>query len=1072
MNETQTNTMTSTSPSDIDVKRLVQELTSAASIIQAFFDHPENAALETIRFVPPLLKSVQEVLLEAETAYQQREEQLKEVQQIAQDVNELQTLLDVLPVGIVVARDPYNKNITINRVGLKILNLPPDADLSTLTLNGGQLPFKVLRAGKEVPFAERPMQYAVKHRVALRDVELDIQYPNGRLINLLEYASPLYDRQGNVRGSLGVLVDITARKSIEQRLIMQYNIVRVLTEANSINKAAGQVLKMICETAGWEFGALWRVEADSLTLTNEGVWHADYVDVADYAEATRYSELTGDDVSLPGFVLRNGQPLWLFSLSDFHSPDAVAAEKAGLHSGLLLPVRSGERVIAILECLSNRNQVRDQTLTEMLNAVGNQIGIFLERKLLEEALAVRANQQHLLAQAGMALSATMDYEKRLMTIVHVIVPDLADWCAIDIIDPNNILRRVAAAHVDPGKENLIYKLQPTRKVDYNQVISPQVETLLTGQSLLYTEVPFSMIEKTVVDADQLAILRELNPRSSMVVPLAAHGRIFGICTFVHSDSLRRYLSADLALAEDIVRRVALALDNAILYAESQKLNSDLERRVDERTTQLTIAVNQLTNQITERQHAEEQVRILNSELEQRIKERTSQLELANRELHNEILVRQKAGKTLRILLTRTRELYRISQAIGTVRTPSEVLSLLVSSSYLKDSSRASIALLDKAWVEDETPPEHCFILAEWNKGARQPRFLNQRFTLEEYGVILPVPYGQPLVIQDIQSETKLPEPVRKRFADLHTHSLIILPLIANGEWYGLLSLHFKTRRMTNMDDLRHVRGLVDDTAIVVKNMRLLEAESQARHEAEMANELKLKFLAMISHELRTPLTSIKGFTTTLLADDVVWPADKQLDFLQIINRESDKLSDLIEQLLDLSRMEAGILRISPKKVSLKTVIESALVQLQALINDHELVLEIPRELPLIYADGQRIAQVLTNLVGNAAKFSPKGTQIIISTRRSGEMIQVDVADQGPGIPPQDRTRVFESFRQLENGTGSRTKGAGLGLAICKGLIEAHGGMIWVQDRAGPGTVISFTLPLHGDKKTAVLSKVN
>ena len=113
--------------------------------------------------------------------------------------------------------------------------------------------------------------------------------------------------------------------------------------------------------------------------------------------------------------------------------------------------------------------------------------------------------------------------------------------------------------------------------------------------------------------------------------------------------------------------------------------------------------------------------------------------------------------------------------------------------------------------------------------------------------------------------------------------------------------------MTNMDDLRHVRGLVDETAIVIKNIRLLEAESQARQEAERANDLKLKFLGMISHELRTPLTSIKGFATTLLADDVVWAADKQHEFLETINRESDKLHDLIEQLLDLSRMEAGVL---------------------------------------------------------------------------------------------------------------------------------------------------------------------
>ena len=316
---------------------------------------------------------------------------------------------------------------------------------------------------------------------------------------------------------------------------------------------------------------------------------------------------------------------------------------------------------------------------------------------------------------------------------------------------------------------------------------------------------------------------------------------------------------------------------------------------------------------------------------------------------------------------------------------------------------------------------------------------------------------------DIQSVMSLPDSVRKRFADLRTHSLIILPLVAGGEWYGLLSLHFPTRRMTNKDDLRHVRGLVDGTSIAIKNIRLLESESKARQEAETANELKLKFLAMISHELRTPLTPIKGFATTLLAEDVVWPAEKQREFLMIINRESDKLSDLIEQLLNLSRIEAGSLRITPKKLPFKNVLNSALVQLQALTAEHALVLNISSDLPPIFCDEQRIAQVLTNLVGNAAKFSPPGSQITISAHRSGDLVQIDVADQGPGIPAEYRSRIFEAFRQVEDGTDNLIKGAGLGLAICKGLVEAQRGKIWVQDQRGPGAIMSFTLPVWKER---------
>jgi signal transduction histidine kinase len=848
-------------------------------------------------------------------------------------------------------------------------------------------------------------------------------------------------------------------RSIEQRLLMQYNIARILAEANSINKAAAQVLKLICEFAGWEFGALWMIEPETQRLVNEGVWHAEYANLAKFADLIQYSTLEQNETNLPTFVLHSTQPLWLAKLSDLWSKDARVAEQAGLTSAFILPVRNGGKLIAILECMTSRTQSHDQNLIEMLNAVGNQIGIFLERKVLEEALSVRASQQQLLAQAGIALQSSNDYKTRLNNMMHVIVPDMADWCAVDIIEHQTVIRRLVAAHVDPQKEPLIFSIQPTREVNLKNLERPQLEPLINGHSLLYSDLDFKQVEATVSDPAILAIIRELNPRSSIVVPLLANDHILGICTLVQSDSKRHYLPSDLALAEDLGRRMALALDNALMYAEAQKVNAELERRVDDRTAQLKVAITQLTNQIAERQHAEEQVNFLNAQLEQRIAERTSQLEIANQDLKKEVEAHQLASQSLRTLLKRTRELYRISQRIGTVRKPSEVLSVLLSSSYLRDASRASIAILDEPWPEIGQPPEHCFILTEWNRGISRPHFIDRRFTLAEYGIVLPVAYGKPIVIPDIQSVEELPPSVRKRFHDLRTRSLIILPLIANGEWYGLLSFHFSSRHIPNLDDLRHMRGLVDQTAIAIKNVRLLEAESKARQEAEAANALKLKFLAMISHELRTPLASIKGFATTLLADDVVWSPERQRDFLETINLESDKLSDLIEQLLDLSRIEAGILRISPKKQPLQRIAIPALEQIKAVITDHELVVNIPKDLPAIYGDGQRIAQVITNLVGNANKYSPPRTTITVSARRMQELVQVDVADQGFGIPPQERRRIFEAFHQLENKSGSQMRGAGLGLAICKGLIEAQGGTIWVQDSSGPGTVVSFTIPV-------------
>jgi signal transduction histidine kinase len=816
---------------------------------------------------------------------------------------------------------------------------------------------------------------------------------------------------------------------------------------------------MICETYGWEFGALWMVGSETHELTTEGIWFADYT-LSDYADRVTHSTLSENEVSLLTHVIHSPQLLWLSSVDKIRSRDADQVEKAGLKSGFLLPISHNSKIIAVMECLAKSVRSQDQDLIEMLNAVGSQIGIFLERKILEESLAHQADQQRLLAQIGIALSKSLDYTERLKSFMDLVVPEMADWCAVDIIDKENILERMSAAHVDPTKIPLVYALQPKRAVDFSQAEDkPQVRAFLSGQSILFKDISPSLIKQIISDPEQLDRVRQLNPRSSIIVPLLAQERILGACTFVRLDGRRGFSERDLLLAEDIGRRLGLALDNAFLYAEAQKSNLELERQVEERTSQLKVAINQLTNQISERKYAEEQVKSLNVELEQRIQERTFELEIANHNLTKEVAEHQKASLSLRNLLKRTRELYQISQAIGTVREPNEVLRVLLSSSYLKNISRASIAILEKPWVENQPAPRYGLILAEWNKGSGHPKFLNQRLTLEELGVLFPAPFGKPIIIQDIQSIGSLSESVHKRFASLGTHSLIILPLIAGGEWYGLLSLHFRTHLITNLDDLRHVRGLVDETAIAIKNMRLLETEANARHEAEIANELKLKFLAMISHELRTPLASIKGFATTLLSEDVVWTAEKQRDFLQTIDSEADKLTDLIEQLLDLSRIEAGTLRILPKKQLFHNIVDSALSQIQALTSKHRLVFDIPLDLPPLHVDKQRITQVLTNLITNSVKFSPPLTQITISAHPTlDNRLQVDVSDEGIGIPLEKRERIFEAFQQLENESAPNNKGAGLGLAICKGLIEAHGGDIWVQDQPGPGATISFSLP--------------
>lgn len=291
----------------------------------------------------------------------------------------------------------------------------------------------------------------------------------------------------------------------------------------------------------------------------------------------------------------------------------------------------------------------------------------------------------------------------------------------------------------------------------------------------------------------------------------------------------------------------------------------------------------------------------------------------------------------------------------------------------------------------------------------------------------------------------------------HSHANITLPLRNHEQIIGAIGFSFPQDRSFSPEDLALYEAVSQQCAQAIVRARLYDAERQARQRAERADQIKLKFLGMVSHELRTPLTSIKGFATTLLADDVVFTPEQQRQFIEIINHESDKLTDLVEQLLNLTQLNAGNLLIVPQCQRFDALLEAAAPQLQMLTNEHVFSVNCAPDLPLVNADTRRIVQVLTNLIGNAVKFSPPGTQVQVAAYAADGGVQVEITDEGPGIPQEAHAYVFEAFRQAEN-SPLLSRGAGLGLAICKGLIESHNGRIWIQARAAPGTTVLFWLP--------------
>ena len=230
-------------------------------------------------------------------------------------------------------------------------------------------------------------------------------------------------------------------------------------------------------------------------------------------------------------------------------------------------------------------------------------------------------------------------------------------------------------------------------------------------------------------------------------------------------------------------------------------------------------------------------------------------------------------------------------------------------------------------------------------------------------------------------------------------------------------------------------------------------------EAEL-DRMKTSLVATVSHELRTPLAAIKGYASTLLAPDVSWGPEAQLEFLQVISQETDRLSNLVDDLLDLSRIEGGSLNVIRQEWSLAELVESAQANAYPSVGDR-LRIDIPPDMPTLQVDGRRIESVLRNLLENAAQYAGDRADVRLTAVRQDGLVVIRVEDDGPGIPEGEAGRVFEPFIRLDDARQTRTSGAGLGLTICRGFVQAHGGRIWLERRER-GACIAFSIPAVGE----------
>jgi signal transduction histidine kinase len=597
--------------------------------------------------------------------------------------------------------------------------------------------------------------------------------------------------------------------------------------------------------------------------------------------------------------------------------------------------------------------------------------------------------QRFLADAGAILAASLDHDETLASIAHVIVPELADWCAVAIIADKASERRCVVAHVDGTIEAGL------REIDWPAEWFPQPDVLRyctreETQPVLLRDA--TAIDQSTLTTELIAVCRQVGTSSMIAAPMEIRGRKLGVILLGASGGERVFGEADLPIVADLARRAAVALDNARLYQEARM--------------------------------AEERVR-KQAERIKALEEASNAFAMARLDLDN-------------VLVT-------IAQQVG------DMLGDVCSIRLISDDGQLAIPV-----AFHHTNPE----AFELFKTLRS--FGPRRVDEGTVGHVLKT--GEPLLISGRTLEdwrgNVLPDwiPYIERYG---MHSLLIVPMRAGGTTIGTLGLwRESTLDPFTIDDQRFLQELADRAGLAVDNARLYS-------DAQAAIKARDEFLSVAAHELKTPVTSLRGYAQLLLrqskrGDEI--PPERLRAALASIDRQTFRLSSLISQLLDTSRIHSGELRVQTSSTDIAELIAELVEHARTLSDVHDIRIDVAKEL-VADIDSVRVEQVLTNLIENAIKYSPRGGVISIEAGRAGdEWMRIAVEDTGPGIPIAEQDRIFERFYQLDN-RGTAT-GMGLGLYISRQIINLHGGSIVVESPESGGARFVVLLPLRHDSHRA------
>lgn len=866
-------------------------------------------------------------------------------------------LLDIIPVaresvfenmadGVLVL-DPRSRLIQINPAAQKFCRLNPGEGLG---LTPGELP--PLAGGIIAPLA------AVRAATAEVQVSVDGQ---GHVLDvrLTEIAV-----RGAEHPRLIVFRDVTSQKQIERELRNQKQlfenlvaIARASTEIPTLEATFKNILAISKDLTGAQLGSIF-------LLDSKGRVTDSFLARGQVAPEVRKPLLTQVmDTGLAGWAVKNNQTALVHDTRKDARWVEVPDHPHPICAALAVPISSGSQSLGVLTLEHNTPGHFTQEHATMLEAAANQMALALRNAQIYDQQARLNRRQVMLYKVLRSISGHLDPE----TVLQV---------ALDSVAAEMHIPGIAILLPSQDRSELVIKAAVGKLLVARDWRIP-IEKGVSGR--VFRSGRSENIADVSKDPDFIS--GNPNLRSELSIPLLTGRTITGVMS-LQSDVIGAFEEEDALLAESIADAVSLALNNALLYAQSQK---------------------RLGMQTILREAGEQ---ILSS----------VDLKSAMQAIGGQMV---RAADVTSVYLLTYDALRNISTIIGEYISPN---------ASPREQAPETVF---------EYPQEDPALIERLTGGAVElVTILDEQINREQ--------------AEDMQN--------------FGVQSILFVPCLQRGRLIGYAEL-WESRYIKKYteDEIALLLAIAQQAALAIQRARLFEEIQQARRDAEAANKAKSEFITVVAHELKGPMTTIKGFAEMLSIGTLGEVTDSQQNLLNIIQRTVNRMTLLVTDLTDISRIESGNLSIRLKDLDPHSLLAETQLAAEHLFAEKEqsLSFEIEPDLPKIIADPDRLSQILFNLLTNANKYTPQGGSVSLKAHphnNARQYVQFSIQDNGIGISMEDQAHVFEKFFRSRDELARDSTGTGLGLNITRHLVELHGGKIWLESRLRQGTTIHFTIP--------------